>query len=317
MKVKDFLIKNYSLVLNNDRFEGETFYEFVKHRLYKYKKDLNLIDENEFCILLDNYNFKGKKTKLRFINAVSVIIDECIHILQCCYKGDIWRAGELLEDLMLTRHKLNRYLEDYYINCFRHKLLKCDVLFRMRDCKKGEQPKDCWHVPYEKRNITSSSRYSFAGVPALYLADSIDTANKEIGELEECNDRWYSEFILNNKLFMLDLTIPSKDTTDIADKTETIDYLLTFPIRLLCSIQTVSSGACEEYYFPQLFCHWLSKENKDISIKFYGIVYSSTIHLGGVNYVFPAFYSSKEPIKGHSPILLELFEATSPKLYNP
>lgn len=311
MKIEDFLIRCCSQELDYSRNGNEPFYEYIKRIFAKYKEDITFIQQDEFHNYLVNNYFKGNATKKRFSNATSIIINECEKILQYCYKGNLWKAGEILENLFLSKHKLNRYLEDYYINYFRTELVKRTTFYRMRDDK--EQPNDCWHIPYEKRYKASAARYSFAGIPALYLADSKETADKELGNLEKGSKRWVSEFKLKKNLFLLNLQLPSVKAIRTADKIDLVNFLITYPIRLLCSTKAIHNKTCEEYFVPQLLCHWLSKENQLIS--FSGIIYNSTVNNEGVNYVLPASYKGLQPINGHSPILTSLFEASYPVLY--
>ena len=62
------------------------------------------------------------------------------------------------------------------------------------------KPNNCWHIPYEIRRYASYSRYSMAGMPCLYLADSKETANIECGKVQEGKQRWFSRLKKKNEI---------------------------------------------------------------------------------------------------------------------
>jgi len=69
-------------------------------------------------------------------------------------------------------------------------------LFRAR-CKGNFDPKDIrefYHVPFSKRHIVGSQRFSIPGLPLLYLGSSILTVEKEL-EAKSSNDLEYSIFL--------------------------------------------------------------------------------------------------------------------------
>lgn len=330
MKTLKVLLDIYDSILHSynddDCNRKETFfYEYVINKLDYFKRAVKEIPESEILQLLDVFVsfdfFKGTKSKMRFNNFINVIVDECIEILDYYYKGNIWKAKDCLEDLLLSKKKLSRYLGDLYINSLRCDLMSPVTYYRMRDCKKDEVPSDCWHVPFESRYLAASGRFAINGFPCLYLSDSVVTADKELGDVQEGNVRWFSEFTFKNphtvgqKLFLIDLRIPNKDIIESFSLQELLDLIITYPVRLLCCTKAIKySATAEEYFFPQLLIHLLLTDNRSLQ-SFKGIVYNSTVNEGGINYAIPATYKGLKPIKGHSPFLLSLFETTTPKEY--
>ncbi len=69
-------------------------------------------------------------------------------------------------------------------------------LFRVRhvDDSKTCNRCDLFHAPYDKRGKVSSSRYSIAGHPSLYLGTSLELCCEELGDLSSSDKRIASRF---------------------------------------------------------------------------------------------------------------------------
>ena len=322
MKLEEVAIKS-SLLLNSKtnsyrelRKDNPIFYYFVESLMNNYRDYVKTIDEEELKLALEQHGFwVGDKTRRRFCNLINYISKQSLNILASCYTGDIWEAGHKLSDFLCFDSKIIEYLIEPLANSFETKLYIKDCLYRMRDSKNPID--DCWHVPYNLRKLTENYRYSLAGFPCLYLADSLETANKEMGRLKTGNNRWVSKFSVNREQVYIDLEIFQGATIKSKDYVDLINYLLTFPVRLLCSIPKYKEDKFhEEYYFPQLMMYCLCVcENENVR-RYDGIAYSSTINKRGVNYVLPARYKGMIPPKyGHSQNLLNAFTASIPEIY--
>lgn len=321
MNVTEFLTKIYgeiqeSYVEGTGRVE-DPFYSYVQNKYCIYKRLLNLLDEQDLVNSIEMYGFfKGKITKKRFINFCDLIFKECIAILEHYYKGDTWTACKKLYALLKSKKKISRYWEDEYVNCFSFEFLNNRAcLYRMVDM--DGKPNNCWHIPYEIRRYASYSRYSMAGMPCLYLADSKETANIECGKVQEGKQRWFSCFTpKNEQTLFFDLRIPTKDEFS---NYNLIDLIITYPIRFLTSVKVMKTDGRfhEEYYFPQLLFHlFFMSDMAELRCSYKGFVYSSTSNRGGVNYVLPALYKQKKPIlNGISHELEKLFDVTDPAIY--
>ena len=298
------------------RKKNPIFYYFVETLMNKYRDYVYTINEEELKTALEQHGFWiGGKTRRRFCNLINYISTQSLNILATCYTGDIWEAGRKLSAFLCTDSRIKRYLIEPLADSFETKVHIDDCLYRMRDSK--ETITDCWHVPYNLRKKTVNYRYSLAGFPCLYLADSLETADKESGNLKKGNNRWVSKFSVNKEQVYIDLEIFQEAITKSKDCVDLINYLLTFPIRLLCSIaKNKEDNFHEEYYFPQLMMYCLCvSDNKNVR-RYDGIAYSSTVNKGGINYVLPARYKGNRPPKeGHSQGLLSAFTASAPIIY--
>ena len=334
--IKEILIILYSEILESYSNKNElymlrnsmTFYEFIEKQFEKYRKLCSEIKEEDL-VLISKGEFKGECTKKRFMNMINRLSEVYLTILKAAYKGDYYHAYETLNMLMTikghTKLPFNQYLDDDYINCINCSIKNEELkLYRMRDIGKDESsPKDCWHVPFVMRRYASFQRYNMYGIPCLYLADSLETANAEVGPLEDNKNRWYSEFRSNSsnkrkEINAFDLTIKTEEEINREDSNNYLLYwLITYPLRLLCSIKVYEKGNfCEEYIFPQLLFHWMYFSGNGFRD---GFMFSSTKNSGGINYVFPATYKSKTPPtysdKQVSEKLEQLFVQSKPILY--
>ena len=327
MTIKDFNTAIY-FNLTNNYIQIETanhhsfFYDFIKKEFSYFFNLLKDLDEDELIFIAANNDifYELPLSKRRFINLMKFITDKLLEILQYCYKGDLWYAGSLLQSLMGENNKkMKRYLIEPYIEYFKYRKLDKIEWYRMRDSNTWESVDNCWHLPYNLRHKASVGRFNMEGFPCLYLADSLETANAELGNIEFGKLRWYCKFKLkqNKKnLFLIDLSIPNF-TEQLTEK-ESLDLIITYPIRLLSSVKTMHSSNSfhEEYYFPQLMSQMLMSSKMGIQYKSKGIVYSSTKRTDGLNCILPAIFNSMTPLQqGYSNILLDLFETSKPIIY--
>ena len=324
--VKDALITLYSEILESYHTGNEfkqlrdsmTFYEFIEVKFERYKQICSEINEDEIKILLEyqDYLFKGIASKKRFLNLLARITESHLAVLQFAYKGDVYTAYRELDNLMYGRKKLRQYLVEGIQGYFEGNIESDITLYRMRDLDENEVPENCWHVPFNLRSKAAFQRYNMNGIPCLYLGDTEETACKEIGEVDENKRRWLGEFSPRKSIGVLDFTIPSPPQIDNNNDLNTLlGWLLTYPLRLRCSVKVHKKGNfCEEYIYPQLVFHWMymMPDNNRLN----GFKYSSTKNPGGVNYVFPAKYDTlKPPTIPISAKLEQLFIASEPVPY--
>lgn len=312
------LVNDRTKVYRQRRVENPIFFYFAKSLLDTYLSYVKKIDEKEIQAIIEKHGFwEGTISRLRFVNLIKHISKRCNTILEISYKGDIWQAGTQIIDLLANDKDIKKYLVEPLANNFDVPIEENTCFYRMRDERKGVNVLDCWHVPFPLRKYTCNYRYSLAGFPCLYLADSLKTSNKEMGKLQSGKNRWISCFKAKKTQSYFDLHIPQKEEILNLDEVDQFNFLVTYPVRLLCSIKKNKKDLFhEEYYFPQLVLYCLCvSENKYIH-KYNGIKYSSTENEGGVNYVLPARYKGlRPPTYSHSQELLDAFEATIPIIY--
>lgn len=172
--------------------------------------------------------------------------------------------------------------------------------------------KDMFHIPFGKRGIVSTQRYSIPGYPCLYLSEKIFGCWKELGQpnLDSC---MISRLTNERELSVWDLRIPDKSKWN--DSTIFERNCSLFPLVIACMFRVKEANAVfkPEYIIPQLLLQVIL-DNKSID----GIVYTSVHNTTDfkfpdfvkINYVFPV----KEQKSGysHCPQLCEMFRITKP-----
>ncbi len=199
------------------------------------------------------------------------------------------------------------------------------VLYRVRWSEKEITKKeDIFHIPFSKRHLVDTQRYSIAGVPCLYFGNTIYACWIEMGK-PDLNKLYISKFINAESINILDFAI----TFNTLIKTPTIDdqypevyskekiesFLLLYPLIMACSFrkQVENAKFNIEYIIPNMMLHWISN-NKDYID---GIRYFSTkmkherYNSIGINTVFPP-KENKESMKGFCPKLKRTFKFTAP-----
>lgn len=325
MAITEVLGKIYSHQILSDWMEYDgLLYYYVEEKLDFYKNLVAGIDQKELSVNPDSIFFKGEVTKARLNNFMNRIVENYMRILQFCYKGDFYFASKLLYQMLLCQNsKLHQYLIEPYINFLDFEILSSSVFYRMRDEKIGDPVDNCSHVPFNKISRIDSNRFSLQGLPCLYLADSLETADHECREVGKDYQRWVSEYISTKIFAVTDLRFRGVEIDSDMDMYDAFKLLITFPIRLLCSLKVKddSHKFHEEYLFPQLLSHLILVYLKEHSnVKLFngakGIMYDSTQYECGYNLILPALYSTNEPPKsGQSLIIKELFEEHNVHLY--
>ena len=305
------------------------YYDLVIEQFNSYLQVLSkfVADDNFSSFLKKTEQFIGPPTKRRFINLIREVQNQCLLILNLCYKGDFINATESLIRL-LTKKKYTQYkLNDCYANYFTidSKRLKIKFYYRRVDFSKEDidiVPLNCWHVPFGLRYLAAKGRFNMLGYICFYLADSPQVAYAEVGKLDENKIPYIGKFELKEKCFFLNLTLPKVEEMSIYDK---FCFLVTYPFYQLCLIKAKHKDApfCEEYVFPQLFFHLLfcfNNSRKDLGLpNFLGISYNS-LECGnneGICVVIPANYQGNTPPKkGYSTFITSIFNQLEVVEYN-
>ena len=320
MTTKDFAAQLYgAMPCKHDG--NEIFYCFAKNKLQDFASQAKALDEDDVANHLkevERSSLIKATSKVRFINCLEKINKTILKVLADCYAGNFTSAYASFNRL-LYQNPLNDYLTEPYCEYLNFKITD-EHFYRMRDS--DDAIDNCWHVPFNMRQKAYQGRFSIFGTPMLYLADSEETANAELGK-KQAEHRWVQEFIPKHQIPLYDLSIPTKEEIENSDSYDTIRLLLKYPLVLLCSVESNVDNIHdfrEVYYIPQLFCHLAfdagNKYNEGLSYK--GIIYSSTKRAGGINIAMPAKYTGQEPPKsGYSAILQDLFSVEEvPKEYN-
>lgn len=314
-------IKELVNILSNNlpaNYEGVSFYDFAKNKLEEYVTLLSATDKNEFDNLLEatgDLGLNKNKTQRRFVNLIKVINQTCLKILQLAYKGNMYNAISTLSKLMTVSKATKGYLADRYLSYLKFAADDGRIYYRYLKLDSNIEPKNCNHLPYNLRYLASPNRFNQIGFPCLYVASSLDIAEKESNckesnckesdckesDCKESKHVYVGEFKSKKNLYYLNFCIPTKEEREKMTAYETFEYLVTYPL-LLLSLITKSNkdctGFCEEYLFSQLFFHLLFTTKRDDIVYWDGIRYTSTLDRNGYNIVVPASYKQQEPPSG-------------------
>ncbi|MGA9672978.1 MAG: hypothetical protein WBQ94_27420 [Terracidiphilus sp.] len=172
---------------------------------------------------------------------------------------------------LLGVHQSERVLE-YYGDLYR---LRTGPLTQLTK-------RDIFHIPFEKRQLVASQRYSIPGLPSLYLASSLWIAWEELGRPDFASIH-ASRFEGKGDLRVLDFGwSPSLagyfSAFGDTDGAETFGEFakgqaIIWPLIAACSLVRRHPGTpfVPEYIIPQFLLQWVQKE-KDLD----GIRYFST-----------------------------------------
>lgn len=148
-----------------------------------------------------------------------------------------------------------------------------------RDYKENEM----YHIPFNMRGKVKTQRYSFPGLPCLYLGASsyacwlelnrptIDTFQVALINKENCGSALK---VIDLSLFPIALYHLFKNGQT---KIELNDYLLLWPIIALCSVKVKNEDDDfkPEYIFPQFMLEYILTINETKEYELIGIKYAS------------------------------------------
>jgi len=200
-----------------------------------------------------------------------------------------------------------------------------------------------FHTPYYLRSKVSTSRYSIAGFPSLYLGTSIDLCCEEVHLNPHQEFALVSRFQFERQfernqteIKVIELAIKPQDffnenVTDNYRNNRSIKnsilndsyvrsaYILWYPLIAACSFIRVNKKDpfAAEYIIPQLLMQWvrseinISKSRYDrlVGIRYFSCASEKASEMG-FNYVFPA--SGKKTPKSFCPTLVKAFKLTKP-----
>jgi len=132
-----------------------------------------------------------------------------------------------------------------------------------------------FHIPFEKRGLVKTQRFSIPGFPSLYLGNSLYVCWEELGR-PNLNDFQAVRLVNTTEIQVIDLSPPAKDE---ADMYEWYKQLMTWPLILSCLVKVRDKDAAfkPEYIIPQLLLQWVrQKPGVD------GIAYRTT-HINPAN----------------------------------
>ena len=262
----------------------------------------------------------SKDVALKVIKCFSLIIDS----VELYLYGFPAKAYSVLKELMefLMKQPLQLYGKsiDEGLSKEYNDPLDLYRIVGVSDNKKYDRTR-VFHTPYNLRSKVSTSRYSIAGYPSLYLGTSIDLCREEVRLNPYDKFEIASLFKLDRECYnsgvdinVIELALKPQDffnsennemnNTQLSKRRFSADflesirvksaYVLWYPLIAACSFIRVnkSDPFAVEYITPQLLMQWVRNEmDRDSFDKLIGVRYFSCASERasdlGFNYVFP------------------------------
>jgi len=287
------------------------FPDFLFSKLLNY---LKWIENSDGLLPLD------AKPLLPIIERLTRFINESIEAYYC---------GSQIESYKILEKGLNG-IKNYLISEIRPQYDTSEAFYRIRQGNTNTYSKEqMFHVPFDLREYSNQGRYSLAGNPCLYIADSVYTCWLELNKpsIEQCqiskielpkNNYKFIDFSWYPRRFIKYVAAniaTSQSTSDIAYYHKRLEsFLVTWPLQFTSSIRTKYSDAPfkPEYIIPQFIMQWIKDHNEVDGIKYFSSKLSSMepeINSTYTNIAIPVKSSKKD---GHCEILKEKYILTEP-----
>lgn len=300
-------------IIPSDQVTHHSFPEFLKIRLDQW---INYYNSNLKKIIDDVAPVESGK-KDAFISRISNLTDALSEVVKSYFEGNVSLATSTffksLDASTFDDYQLTNTIPLNY------------NFYRVRQSEDGHLKRtDLFHIPFEKRHLVSTNRYSIPGFPALYLGDSTFTCWAEFDQ-PYFGNLWFSRLINTRslnviKLHLLDDLLKEVKESNLSPRKKSINilnYLLFFPLTLACTIKVKEKKGSfkPEYIIPQLLLQYVSKNKKIDGIQYPStkIDYSKLHNIDAYNYVFPV--KTSEP-SGFCKQLSNVFKITEPTTLN-
>lgn len=226
----------------------------VEHLYYVFTSYIN--DVRQFCKLIEDTDnddsLKANLTNIK-LDQIKEVCNNILSILSKSVDGKFIGIDELLwmEELLYNaRYTINPNQDN------NKGLKEPDQLFRMRPNSYHYEEAQFYHIPFDKRSLTSSERFSAAGYPCLYLGYSKECCIKEVGSK---NGSMVS-MKLSKPITVIDLTcfVQQNSSDDNLGKRLDLNMFLWWPILAACYVTCDNDARFkEEYLFPQLVTKYI------------------------------------------------------------
>jgi hypothetical protein len=288
MNIKEFLNTEIAR-LPKKRDDKESFLDFLRRTLNKFSEEISKIEG------VDSLTIKVLEQQV----AIKELSDVIIKAVEEYYNGHPCRATKCLFDWFSKNQKLINHLQA--IGMEKEEFDRKYLLYRMRVRSDKEFSRsEMFHIPFEKRHIVKTQRYSIPGCPCLYLGGSTYTCWKEMHRptLDELE---FVRLMPTRKLKLLDLAyIPTIllehiSTFEQTQQTEFFEFVIAhivlWPLKCACMIQTLYDDAPfkAEYIIPQLLLEYARSVETIDGIRHYSvhIEQPEKFFFQGVNYAIP------------------------------
>lgn len=253
---KDELYEKMVTMLPVENNDGKPFRALLSE---KFKSFISFVEKTE------GIEDKDKKE-------IAYICEAIKGIVKSQYKGLHSQAFKKLSNLLSGTSGHKGYSNILLVS----PLMEKSCLYRARVHKGSKKYtyKDMFHIPFDKRGIVQTQRYSFPGYPCLYVGESIYACWEEMHrvDFDLC---MISRIETQKDIYLLDMRIPNKVDFD----RKMIDTLYLFPLLLSCMVMVNNRDDVfkPEYIIPQLLTEWLITHNDKSDATIYGIRYTSSL----------------------------------------
>ncbi len=277
--------------------------QYIIRRLKNQRDELisyiNEFDDVIFCAIGNN--------KFGIITNIRHIYEVAFNCIEMYFHGHFDKSREIIYNAFFNKSNRNRIL-------LRYDNISSGTLFYRMRCNETHDlysPLEMFHIPFEKRSLTTNQRYSISGYPCLYLGNSVYGCWEELNrpDINMCNI-----VALDNvgKLTVIDLSLGNMHSGRFVE-----EDIYNMTLSLICSLKVNDrkSPFKPEYIIPQTLLSCMISRNDNFNqIYCDGIKYTSSLYGGernlfnniGLfdNYVIPIKRSSE---KGHCSKLSNLF----------
>ena len=149
-----------------------------------------------------------------------------------------------------------------------------EAFYRIRIGDNITTRKDIFHIPFSKRTLVGSQRYSIAGYPCLYLANSVYVAWEEFHRpsLDTLN---FAKLQFSDHVNFINFSPHDfRDSlNDSSDLRSFFQKMLLYPVLLICSVKVAKpdNPFKPEYIFSQFTLRWCKEKDN-----YNGVMYGST-----------------------------------------
>ena len=180
--------------------------------------------------------------------------------------------------------------------------------------------KHLFHIPFERRHIVATQRYSIPGLPCLYLGSSLWACWEELGR-PDFSKLHVARFALSTEVRVLDLGWRPLVVgyhirhSELHKKfpNAVIGQALYWPLLAVCSIRRRNPDApfAPEYVVPQLLLEWIREAPTCDGLRYFSTKITTYVHSpdAAANYVLPAQVKHDS---GHCTVLCEKVAVSAP-----
>jgi hypothetical protein len=306
-KVFPAVLNSTVMELPKQRQNNIDYFDFISQIFDDYQQLLNEMEQS--------FNFS-----LNNIETINEVCNSIKQVILSYYSGKPSEAYQAIEQLLSN---ILPHLQMFLKN----KAPIPNYLYRMRKTdgvNSAYESGQMYHIPFDKRHLITTQRYSIPGLPCLYMGSSSYVCweelqrpileNTQTAILQTNQNRIkfldfgvrpfdFSESIIENIKQRINASLTSDELEELKN------YLICWPIIAACSIKVNYQDAAfkPEYILPQLILQWIINNPEYDGIRYFSVKEDcqrsslTLIH----NYVFPV--QSNHITKGHCEVLKEKF----------